>query len=94
MIQGGVDVEFVGEYPTKGCHAYSYGENAGSIFYGTGGSPEDRMTILSFPRYRPNGYDCWTKGTMSIIYLTSTIPLTNFLFLSFLDILENNNICF
>ena len=89
LIQGGVGFEFVGDYETKGCYAYSSGKDAGSIFYGTGGSPEDRKTVLSKPKYRPNGYDCSTKGTMSIIFFTSTIPLTyTLLYLSLFDLLD------
>ena len=70
LKQGGGGTDFVGDYNTKGCYAYSSGDYSGMVFFGTGGSEEDMKKPPSSPKYRPNGYDCSTKGRIHKIYWT------------------------
>ena len=58
MTLGGNGYDFVGDYTTKGCYAYTSGQFAGLVYYGTGGTEEQIKTSLEAPKYRPNGYDC------------------------------------
>ena len=62
MKLGTSSYEFAGDYSTKGCYAYKGGSYDGTVFYGTGGTEEQRKTTLSEPKYRPEGHDCSPKG--------------------------------
>jgi len=76
---GGGFYNFAGGYSTKGCYAYKGGSFDGMIFYGTGGTEQQTKTTLSSPKYRPEGYDCSTKGNLHI--LNATFQTDNIIFL-------------
>ena len=47
-----------GDYGTKGCYGYKSGKYADTLWYGTGGTEEEKKSELELPMYRPPGYDC------------------------------------
>ena len=49
---------FAGDYGTKGCYAYTSGAYQNTMFYGLGGTEEDKKSDLTGTKYRPPGYDC------------------------------------
>jgi len=49
---------FVGNYGTKGCYFYESGNFAGSAFYGTGGSIEEKRRKLALPQIRVADVQC------------------------------------
>ena len=57
--------DFRGDYGTKGCYSYRTGEYKGALFYGQGGSKEEKSSPLdkSSNIFRPEGYDCESKGS-------------------------------
>ena len=56
---GGGGSNFIGDWSTKGCYAYKTGRYAGIAFYGTGGSDQEKKTLLNSDEiYRPIGHDC------------------------------------
>ena len=58
---GGGGYEFIGEYETKGCYAYTEesSDYGGRIYYGIGGERDDmKMDPSKDNQYRPLGYDC------------------------------------
>ena len=61
---GGKGYNFAGVYSFKGCYAYKNGIYDGRVYYGTGGTTEQMKTNIEDPRYRPDGYDCSTKGNI------------------------------
>ena len=63
---GGAGWEFSGVYLTKGCYSYKEGPYTGMVFYGTGGTKQQNKARTSLPEYRPEGYDCSTKGKLHI----------------------------
>ena len=61
---GGEKYAFTGDYPTKGCYAYTdqSKDYAGEIYFGTGGTQEEMQSYTSkVHQFRPEGYDC--KGS-------------------------------
>jgi len=60
LIKGGKGSAFAGNYPTKGCYAYTSGKYEGRGYYGTGGSESQMKATPSIAhQYRPDGYeDC------------------------------------
>ena len=44
----------------NGCYAYTEesGEYPNRIYYGTGGTEEEKAAPLNDPKFRPQGYDC------------------------------------
>ena len=71
MKKGGNGYSFFGDYGDKGCYAYRkmkcytcFNSEAYSYmaFYGTGGSEDQMKKAVSYPAYRPNGYDCKDEG--------------------------------
>ena len=77
LQKGGGGYNFVGVYPTKGCYSYESGSFAKMAYYGVGGSEEQIKAKLTFPMYRPLGYDCITNGKhifiVSIIFSITLI---------------------
>ena len=60
---GGHGYAFSGNYGTKGCYAYEADSSYSNMaFYGTGGSEDEMITVLTKPKYRPIGHDCDVKG--------------------------------
>ena len=65
-LEGLTFIHAGGWYSTKGCFAYVNG----NVYYGTGGTPDQRKSLLSsypwgkYPRdkYRPFGHDCKNSG--------------------------------
>ena len=60
---GGNGYNFAGgHYATKGCYAFASDKYADMIFFGTGGTLDEMKKTPPKPQYRPEGYDCPTKG--------------------------------
>lgn len=55
---GGSGYAFAGNWPTKGCYAYSSTTFIGNAYYSTGGTMDQMKTVLVGSKYRPVGYDC------------------------------------
>ena len=58
LVVGSDSHSFAGNYGTKGCYAYSSGPNAGSAFYGRGGTASQKSAPVQSPKYRVPGHDC------------------------------------
>ena len=56
--------DFIGDYGTKGCYSYKTGEYKGALFYGQGGTKDEKSIPLdkSSNIFRPEGYDCKSEG--------------------------------
>ena len=67
---GGDGYSFAGDYPTKGCFAFTDGSGnfGGSSFYGNGGTMDQMKEPLSDNRYRPYNYDCVKEGNFQFLY--------------------------
>ena len=68
LQKGGGGYNFVGTYPTKGCYTYKSGNFANMAYYGVGGTEDQIKVKLTFPLYRPLGYDCITNGKIEYFY--------------------------
>ena len=68
LQKGGGGYNFVGTYPRKGCYAYKSGDFANMAYYGVGGTEDQTKVKLTFPLYRPIGYDCITNGKIEYFY--------------------------
>ena len=63
LTLGDTKYSFEGDYATKGC----YGTNGKNVYYGTGGSVEERKATPTISHhYRPDGYDCYSDGKSQI----------------------------
>lgn len=51
-----------GNHGTKGCFVMLGGSGDDIVFYGTGGTLEQKKNLLSGRYYRPIGHDCVTSG--------------------------------
>lgn len=69
---------FIGNYGTKGCYFYESGEYAGSAFYGTGGSVEEKGSKLTLPQIRVADIQCSGEITpTNIPTITTTATPTD-----------------
>ena len=79
---GGGGYEFIGEYGTKGCYAYTEesSDYGGRIYYGTGGKTDEMMMDPSKDdQYRPFGYDCASNSHLVEHISISRVTLISFL---------------
>ena len=58
----GKKFQYSKNYKTKGCYGYKSGQYVRTLWYGTGGTEEDKKSDLTGETFRPQGYDC--KGNM------------------------------
>ena len=86
---GGSGHQFVGSYPTKGCHAYDSGDFEDMVFYGTNGSVDQMKEQLLAPMYRPIAYNSVTNGLFDISFISKLIFGTTYLRYLFYQILSN-----
>ena len=60
----------------KGCYAYTATHKyAGTIYYSTGGSVDMNKAPLEAPAFRPKGFDCHAKGSLTILHDSPRIRL-------------------
>ena len=62
----GFDFVDSSDYNTKGCYAYfrTHYDYGGKVYFGTGGSENDKKKTLSGYKFRPSGHDCTSNNNL------------------------------
>ena len=79
LKKGGDGLEFAEDwYQPKGCYAYSSGRRKDRVYYGRGGTKDQKSnTKIGGSKYRPPGYDC-KIAMKGIEYSSKAYEYSNF----------------